>query len=155
MELYITSRGKIQAPEFEDKVEWETTRKGSPGRLKFKVLNDKKLAFWEGDEVIFKYNGDDVFFGYVFTKKRNKEQIIEVTCYDQLRYFKNKHTYVYKDKKASQLLQTIIKDFQLQAGEIEDTGYVIKSRIQDNKTLFDIVYDALDLTLEKKNKLYC
>lgn len=155
MELYITSRSKIQNPYFEDKVEWETVRKGGPGKLKFKVLNNKDLAFWEGDEVIFKYNGNDIFFGYVFTKKRNKEQIIEVTCYDQLRYFKNKHTYLYENIKANQLLGKIIEDFELQAGEIEDTQYIIESRIQDNKTLFDIIYDALDLTLENKNKLYC
>lgn len=155
MELYITSRGKVQAPVIEDSVKWTTERRGSPGKLTFKVKNDDGLAFWEGDEVIFKYNKDEIFFGYVFKKSRTKDQIISVTCYDQLRYFKNKTTYVYKNKTASEVLKDLSKKFILKTGEIEDTKFKIANRICDNKTIFDIIYDGLDLTVMNANKLYC
>lgn len=155
MELYITSKGRIQAPLIEDKVKWTTFRSGSPATLKFKVKNDDKLAFWEGDEVIFKYNGHEVFFGYVFKKDRNKEQIISVTCYSQERYLRNKTTYVYKNKKASDIFKDIAQAYHLNIGEIEDTQYVIANRVCDNKTLYDIIYDGLDLTLMNNGKLYC
>lgn len=42
----------------------------------------------------------------------------------------------------------------MNVGEIEDTEYVIPYRVEDNATLFDIIYNALDLTLQNKKKLY-
>lgn len=153
-ELYITHKGRVQRPAVEGNVTWETTRMGQPGKLTFSVVNDDVLDFQEGNPVIFKANGKNIFFGFVFTKSRDKEQIIKVTAYDQLRYLKNKDTYVYTKKKASDVVKMIAKDFNLNTGEIADTGYVIPSRIRENMTLFDIIYDALDLTLLNRRKLY-
>ncbi len=153
-ELYITHKGRVQKPVVEGSVTWETTRIGQPGKLTFSVVNDDDLDFQEGNPVIFKAGEKNVFFGFVFTKSRDKEQIIKVTAYDQLRYLKNKDTYVYTKKKASDVVKMIAKDFNLNAGEIADTGYVIPSRIRENMTLFDIIYDALDLTLLNRRKLY-
>ena len=48
----------------------------------------------------------------------------------------------------------IADDFNLKVGTLEDTGYVIGSRTEDNSTLFDIVQNALDETLQAKTKLY-
>lgn len=153
-ELYITHKGRVQRPVVEGDVTWETTRIGQPGKLTFSVVNDDDLDFQEGNPVLFRVNEKDVFFGFVFIKERDKDQIIKVTAYDQLRYLKNKDTYVYRNMKASDLVKKIINDFNLQAGIIEDTGYTIAYRIQDNKTLFDIIYDALDLTLMNTGKMY-
>ncbi len=153
-ELYITNRGKVQKPVVEGNVTWETTRMGQPGKLSFNVLKDDIIDFQEGNPVIFKADCKSIFFGFGFVKDRDKNQIIKVTAYDQLRYFRNKDTYVYKNKKASDLLRMIAKDFNLNLGTIADTGYVIASRIRDNMTLFDIIYDALDLTLINRRKLY-
>ena len=153
-ELYITNKGRVQRPVVEGNVTWETTRIGQPGKLTFSVVNDDVLDFQEGNPVIFRVDGKDIFFGFVFTKSRDKEQIIKVTAYDQLRYLKNKDTYVYTNKKASDVVKMIAKDFNLNTGTIADTGYVIPSRIRENMTLFDIIYDALDLTLLNRRKLY-
>lgn len=153
-ELYITHKGRVQKPVVEGNVIWETSRMGEPGKLTFSIVNDDELDFQEGNPVIFKADGKNVFFGFVFTKSRDKEQIIKVTAYDQLRYLKNKDTYLYKKKKASDVVKMIAKDFNLNTGAIEDTRYVIPSRIRENMTLFDIIYDALDLTLLNRRKLY-
>ena len=48
----------------------------------------------------------------------------------------------------------IADDFNLKVGTLEDTGYVIGSRTEDDSTLFDIVQNALDETLQAKTKLY-
>ena len=71
-----------------------------------------------------------MFYGFVFTKSRSGRtpNVIEVTAYDQLRYFKNKDTYVYSNKKASDVIKMIAEDFGLSVGALEDTGYVIASR---------------------------
>ena len=153
-EISIINDGKRYLPIIEGNVTWETTRIGQPGKLTFNVVNDDVINFQEGNPVLFRVNEKDVFFGFVFIKERDKDQIIKVTAYDQLRYLKNKDTYIYENMKASDLVKKIINDFNLQAGIIEDTGYTIAYRIQDNKTLFDIIYDALDLTLMNKGKMY-
>lgn len=148
------NNGIAYEPTIEDDVVWTTSRKGSPGKLTFKCLNDGNLNFTEGNPVKMLVDGQNVFFGYVFTKSRDKEKKISVTCYDQLRYFKNKDTYQYTNKTASQLLTMIAEDFLLKTGSIEDTGYVIAKKLESNKTLFDIVQSALDDTLVNTNRLY-
>ena len=152
--LYIINRNKTWEPIIEGPVTWETTRMGQPGKLSFNVVKDEIISFQEGNEVQFMDDNENIFKGYAFTKDRDKDQIIKVTAYDQLRYLKNKDTYVYKKKKASDVLRIIAKDFNLNTGTIADTGYVIPSRIRENMTLFDIIYDALDLTLMNRKKLY-
>ncbi|MCF6464210.1 XkdQ/YqbQ family protein [Clostridium sp. Cult1] len=153
-EISIINNGKRYLPIIEGDVTWETSRMGEPGKLTFSIVNDDELDFQEGNPVIFKADDENIFFGFVFMKSRDKEQIIKVTAYDQLRYLKNKDTYVYTKKKASDVVKMIAKDFNLKAGGIADTGYVIPSRIRENMTLFDIIYDALDLTLLNRRKLY-
>ena len=99
-------------------------------------------------------DGKNVFFGFVFSKKRDKDQIISVTAYDQLRYLNNKDTYVYENKTASQLIKMLAADFSLNLGTIEDTGFVIASRVEDNTSLFDMIENALDLTLQNSKEMF-
>ena len=77
-----------------------------------------------------KVDGDNVFFGFVFKQNRSKDQIITVTAYDQLRYLKNKDTKVYEGKTAAQFVKMIADDFALNVGTLEDTGFVIESRVE-------------------------
>jgi len=135
-------------------VVWETQRKGVPGKLTFDVLKDNALSFEEGNAVRFEVNGKIIFFGFVFSKSRKDNTIISVVAYDQLRYFKNKDTYVYGNKTASQVLQMLIKDFNLNAGSIDDTKHIISSRIEDDQELFAIVQNGLDETLQSTKRMY-
>ena len=99
-------------------------------------------------------NDTNVFFGFVFTKGRDKEQIISVTAYDQLRYFKNKDTYKYKNLTAGSLLKMLCEVFKLRWGDVEDTKYIMPTRIEDNSTLFDAVQYALDETVRNTKQMY-
>ena len=136
------------------KLTWE--RKGTPGKLTFSVVKDDVISFAEVNPVKLTIDGGDLFYGFVFKKSRSgtSPNVIEVTAYDQLRYFKNKDTYVYSNKKANEVIRMIADDFNLKVGTLEDTGYVIGSRTEDDSTLFDIVQNALDETLQAKTKLY-
>lgn len=153
VKLFITSSNTYE-PIVYDGITWSTQRIGEPGKLVFTCIKDNNISFSEGAPVRLSVDGKDVFFGFVFEKSRDKNHHIEVTCYDQLRYLKNKDTYVYKNKTASELIKMIASDFNLKVGEIEDTGFKIAQRVEDNKTLFDIIYTALDLTLINTGKLY-
>lgn len=155
VELLIQHNSKLYQPIVEEGIQWTTERMGSPSVLKFTVIKDETIAFQEGDPVRLKVDGKDVFYGFVFTKKRNKDHYIDVTAYDQLRYLKSKDTYVYENKTASQVIQMIANDFNLNLGTIESTKYVIPSRVEDNQSLFDIIQNALDLELQNKGELFC
>lgn len=156
IELLIQGQGgKIYQPVVEDGVRWETNRKGAPSTLEFTVIKDALISFPEGSKVQLKVDGKGVFIGYVFQKSRDKEQRIKVVAYDQLRYFKNKTTFRYTAKTASELLRMIAGDYpQFTLGTIEDTGYRIAARNEVDKTLVDIMLNALDITVAKTNRLF-
>ncbi|EJA6791294.1 NlpC/P60 family protein [Clostridioides difficile] len=136
-----------------DGITWEIERRGTPSKLEFTIVMDDILEFCEGNSVRLYYKGVGIFYGYIFQKKRDKENHIKIVAYDQLRYFKNKDTYVYSNKTASELVKMLAKDFKLKYNVIEDTKYKI-SRVEENKTLFDMVLTALDDTLREKKEMY-
>lgn len=153
-ELLIQHSGKVYIPIVQEGITWSTERQGCPGELQFKIISDNLMNIAEGDAVRFKVNDKNVFYGFIFKMSRDKEQIITVTAYDQLRYLKNKDTYVYENKTAGELVKMIAADFQLKTGTIENTGYKIASRVEENTSLFDMIQNALDLTLQNKSKMY-
>ena len=85
-------------PIVKEGITWETSRKDAPGKLTFTVIKDEVISFNEGSTVIFKVNGKNIFYGFVFSKSRDKEHHIKVTAFDQIRYLKSKHTYIYQNK---------------------------------------------------------
>lgn len=155
VQIVIQNGENVYEPVVEEGIVWETERKCAPGKLTFNVLKDDILDFTEGNIVKMSVDGKNVFYGYVFTKKRDKDGIVGVTAYDQLRYLKNKDCYVYpKAMTAAELIKALAADYKLQVGEIEDTEYVIARRVEDNQTLFDTIQTAIGLTLDNKKKLY-
>lgn len=156
VDLIIQNGSTIYYPIIEEGITLDLDRKGAPGKLKFSCVKDDTLSFQEGNAVKLTVNGTDMFYGFVFTKSRSGRSpyLIEVTAYDQLRYFKNKDTYVYANKKANEVIKMIAEDFGLSVGTLEDTGHIIASRTEDNATLFDIAQNALDETLQAKTQLY-
>ncbi len=154
IQLYIQKGNTIYEPVILDGISWTTEWKGSPGQLQFSIKVDDKVKFAEGNAVRLTVDGINLFYGFIFTQKRDKDGTIEITAFDQLRYLKNKDSYIYTNKTAGQLVRMIAKDFNLQCGEIADTCFVIDSRIEDNSTLFDTIQNALDLTLISRKKLY-
>lgn len=153
-ELTIQHQSTVFYPAVESGIKLEQERSGSPSKLTFTVVKDGNLNFTEGDAVRFKYKGENVFFGYVFTKSRSKDGLIDVTAYDQMRYLQNKFTYVFANKTATEIIQMVCNDFGVQTGSMEDTGYKIPSLIEENMSLFDIILDALDETLRMTGQLY-
>lgn len=155
-DLVIQSGGTLFYPIVEEGISLAWDRKGVPGKLKFSVVKDAVISFQEGDPVKLTVDGVDLFYGFVFTKSRSGKTpyLIEVTAYDQLRYFKNKDTYNFLNKTATEIVAMLAEDFKLKAGTMEDTGYKIASLPEDNVALFDMVQDALDETLQAKTQLY-
>jgi hypothetical protein len=153
-ELLIQNGGRIFSPAVLDGATWTTERQGAAGKLTFSVVKDGALDFQEGNPVSLAVDGKNVFYGFVFGKKRGREHHIEVTAFDQLRYLLNKDTYVYANKTASEVILMIAADFGLRPGLIEPTAFKIASRVEDNKTLLDMIQNALGLELANTRTMY-
>lgn len=144
--ITIRSGGYDQEPVVVEGIEWVTKRKGEPASLTFTCVKDSLLSFPEGAETTFKYGNVNVFSGYVFQKHRNKDQLIEVTCYDRTRYFKSKENYVFTGLRADQIITRIAMDMGIQLGHISNTGYIIPKFAKSDITMWDIIQEALNLT---------
>lgn len=154
VELTIQNNAsQMQNPVLEGDVVWETQRSGAPASLKFTVVKDDTLSFHEGNPVSFRFNGQNVFYGYVFTKSRSDSLLIDVTCYDQTRYFKNKDTISYENKTYAELVKMLAADYSLTVGTLADTKYKIPQRIEEG-TIFDIFGNASDLTIINTGRVY-
>lgn len=152
--LYIYTSSYIYTPIISGTVSLTTERAGAPGKLSFKVVKDDVISFQEGDKVTLHYGGLDVFCGYVFKKQRRSDGLINVTAFDQLRYFKNKDTYSYSGLTATELIKRITADCGMSCGQLSDTGYSIPARVESGVSLMDIAQTALDFTYEATGKLF-
>lgn len=135
------------------KVTYTTNRTGSPGTLKFTV-NAAGISFIEGDAVRFSVDGQVIFLGWVFTKSRDRYAVIDVTCYDQLRYLKASASYCFVGRTAGDIIREIAQDFQLAIGALDDTGYAIPTLVKEDKSCLDIISAAIQDTLLATGKLY-
>lgn len=155
-ELLIQHGTTGYIPCIEEGITLELERKGTPGKLKFSVVNDGALTFEEGDPCKLSIDGTAIFYGFIFTKSTSAKtpEVIDCVAYDQLRYLKNKETYCYTNKTVAEVVQMIASDFGLNCGTLEDSGYKIASRVEDNTTLFDIIQNAVDETLRATTRLY-
>lgn len=123
-------------------------------KLEFSYIDDD-LRIQNGSVVRFRYDGANIFYGYVFKNGQNKAKEITVTAYDQLRYCKAKDTIVVKDDTIDSLVRKMCNYFGLKAGTLTNTGYILPVSVQDDKTWLDIIYSAIDDTLTNTGRWYC
>ena len=135
-------------------VSWETERTGSPGKMTFTIIKSGDLSFTEGDVVRFSVDGQLQFYGWVFTKSKNRWGEIAVTCYDRLRYLKANASYGFYGQTAGQIIQQIAADLQVDVGAIADTGYQIPSLVEEDQSCLDIIESAVQQTLLNTGNIY-
>ena len=133
---------------------WTTNRTGSPGTFKFTLNKCADIAFLEGDVVRFSVDGQLQFYGWVFTKVKNRWDEIEVTCYDRLRYLKANASYAFYDYKVGDMIAQIAADFELDVGAVADTGYAIPSFIKEDESVLDMIGEAVQQTLLNSGDIY-
>lgn len=156
-ELLISNKrsGKIwEVSNCVEQATWTTNRTGSPGKFEFTLIKAGDVAFLEGDIVRFSVDGQLQFYGWVFTKSKDRWGVIDVTCYDRLRYFKANASYAFYDMTVGQMIQQIAGDLQVDVGQIDDTGYAIPSFIKQDQGCLDIIGDAVQQTLLNTGKIY-
>lgn len=123
-------------------------------KLEFSYLKDNDLNVQNGSVVRFKYNGVNIFYGYVFKVNPSNKEEINVTAYDQLRYAKAKDTIIVSNDTVGSLIKKMCNYFGLRAGALDDTGYILPLAVQDDKTWLDIIYDSISNTLVGTGRKY-
>lgn len=131
-----------------------TNRTGNPGTFKFTLNKAGDIDFLEGDTVRFSVDGKLIFFGWVFTKDKDRWGVIQVTCYDRIRYLKASASYAFYGETAGQIIRQIAGDLQVNVGRIADTGYAIPSLIEQEQSCLDIIESAIQQTLLNTGKIY-
>ena len=152
--LIHTSDNRCFIPAVLDGMTLEWSRKGTPGKLVFRAVQDDLLSMEEGTIVQVKRGDTGIFQGVVFSRRLDKDNIVQVTAYDQLRYLKNKMVYNAVGKKASEIIKELAEDFGLICGNLEDTGYIIPRFRAGDQTLFDLMQTAIDITTQNQQKLF-
>lgn len=113
--------------------------------------NDPKIE--NANEVRFTY-GDIEFYGFVFKHGKNKKKEVTVTAYDQLRYAKAKDTIVVLKETVTTLTRRMCNYFNLRAGDLIDTKYILPTDAHEDKTWLDIIYGSIRETLFNKGNWY-
>ena len=155
MEFLVEVDGQIyEISELVESVEYKDVLNDGCSKLEFSYIDDD-LRIQNGSVVRFRYNGANIFYGYVFKHGQNKQKEITVTAYDQLRYCKAKDTIVVKNDTIDSLVRKMCNYFGLRAGSLASTGYKLPVSVQDDKTWLDIIYTAIDDTLTNTGRWYC
>lgn len=155
MEFLVEVDGQIyEISELVTSVSYTDKLNDGCSKLEFSYIDDD-LRIQNGSVVRFRYNGANIFYGYVFKHGQNKQKEITVTAYDQLRYCKAKDTIVVKNDTIDSLVRKMCNYFGLKTGTITNTGYKLPVSVQDDKTWLDIIYTAIDDTLTNTGRWYC
>ena len=155
-EINILHNNVIYTPVVADGMKLYTAREGEASKLTFKLEKkaNAKVVFTEGDVVALRLFE---FYGYIFEITDNSaDDTVEVTAYDQLRYFKAKDTYVFINNSPEQAFARVCDDYELtyfrysMGTKVNDYGF---TQVCENTELFDIMKKISDYVLQKTGRL--
>ncbi|MGE6260865.1 XkdQ/YqbQ family protein [Heyndrickxia sporothermodurans] len=160
IELFLVKTNEmIQIPT--ESISWSGKRYQAARKIEAKILYSKKSGHEytkvvEGNTVLFKWKGKELFRGTVFNRTKTKDGTLSLVAYDMLQYLiLNRDVYVFSKKRADEILKRICKDFQIPYSSIANTKHVIKSLVFKNETsLYDILIKALLETYKKTSNRY-
>jgi hypothetical protein len=124
------------------------------------------LRFEKGKELRFIKDGIELFRGIIFKDDISEKGEHSITAYDENVYLtKSTDTKKYTKIKASAIIRDLCNEFGVPIGNIVDTKYVIPRLILKDKSLWEMMGEALTLTTKmmgtkyviysKEGKLYC
>ena len=160
MNIYATIYDNRNGKEYDiseviSNLEITTQIEDDPGKATFDLIRCDDIAFWEGATVSIQLDGYKMFKGFVFSKKRGKTvEQISVTCYDQLRYLKNKDSFLFENMTSDQIFSKICDEFVLKYKVVDKSDYICAPRSNDATALYDMIKSALDDTLVNSKKWF-
>ncbi len=131
-------------------VNWSGQRHHAARKIEASILyNNSGMHHFreviEGDTLLFKWKGNELFRGTVFDRSRNKSGMLTLTAYDMLQYFLlNKDVYDFSGKRLDEIVLRVCKDFEIPHTAFVNTKHVIKDLLFDSETpLYDMTLRAM------------
>lgn len=120
------------------------------------------FVFVKVPDVIFEMGGllhvmsgeDTVFYGYIFSVRYSHDIAVQVDAYDVMRYLKDEVFYPWPKQTLSERFSEICRYSALEAGVVDSSSYVLKPVVSEGKTLFSVLQEAIDETLQNEAKLF-
>ena len=155
VELLVETTNKkvYEISELVKSAEWKDYLNDGCSKFTFSYLANG-LNIDNGSIVRFRYNGANIFYGVVFKHEHVKNKVVTITAYDLLRYCKAKDTVVMKGDTVTTLARKMCNYFGIPAGTLANTGYVLPTDAQSDKTWLDIMYSAIGDTLRATGRWY-
>lgn len=150
MELLIqdVNDGKVfDITDLATELKWETTIDFQPSKFEFTMVLDEQVKCNYGDIIRFKVDDKGIFYGKLFKKKRSSKKQWKITAYDQMRYLKNSDTIVFEASKSNEIFAQICEINHLEYKVVDEGNWTCPEKIEDKKTYFAMIQNALDLTL--------
>lgn len=122
--------------------------------LDFVVVKNGMLNFLEGAPVRLRLDGQTVFVGRVFAKRRRQPELIQVRAYDQLRYLQNRDCCLLRDFTPGDLLRRVCSENNLRLGKVADCGLRLAARSFDNRRYLDMLAEVLNEVWQAKGRRY-
>ena len=148
MEMLIQNAqgATIDVSQIVSNITWTTHLEDDPGRLTFDLV-ETGLILEEGSVVSFKFEGKDVFLGYIFTRRRTPSKITQITAYDSIRYLKSKDTRVFDASTSPDVFSTLCKHLELNYKIVDNSTFKVAEVVHDNKSYYEMMKYAFDRTL--------
>ncbi|KIL72552.1 C40 family peptidase [Bacillus badius] len=130
-------------------VTWSGQRYQAARKIEANILySDTGLHFYqqviEGDTLLFKWKGNELFRGTVFNRSRNKNGQLTLIAYDMLQYFLiNKDIYNFSGKRLDEILVKMCKDSEVPHGSFVNTKEKVGKVIDQETPLYDIALRAM------------
>lgn len=118
------------------------------------VLKNGGLSFNEGAAVRLLADGEAVFCGRVFTKRRSRPEVIELVAYDELRYLQNRDCCVFSGVTPAAMVKQIAALLGLPVGDLADIDWRLSVKVYDNRRYIDMLNDVLAAVLRARHKHY-
>ena len=154
--LSIVNGSNIQYIAAEDGITWSTYRVGQAGELKFTIPPGEKVRADLGNLVMFHVGKTGVFYGWIQDIAADQEGGMKIHAIDQLGFLNYTERYIFKNKRADEILWIITQDFPPIRchPDLKSTEYVIPMQVEDGTPIFDIILNALDTTLKETGVRY-
>ncbi len=157
MELLVESQGYIyDISEMCTDISWTDILNEGASVLEISYIKNG-LTLQNGDVVRLTDNNqaDGIFFGQGFKVSGDESDIIKIKVYDQLRRAKHRDIVVLENGTLKTLVQNMCAYLSLTPGTLEESGFIIPTIADYEKTWLDHITQAISDTLIGTQEMYC
>lgn len=157
MELLVESQGSIyDISDMCKDISWTESLNDGASSLEVSYLKNG-LTLQNGDVIRLTDNNqlEGIFFGSIFKVSGDETGTITIKAYDQLRYTKNKDIVVLEGGTLKNLVSNMCTALSLTPGTMEDSGFVLPTIADYEKTWIDHIVQAVSDTLIGTQEYFC